>query len=322
MKRNIALVCLLVLVSFSGGWFLHRRDRKVPAKDTALELVDALPRSIPHDCVSPSPEELARYKLAVQVLDAFGDERSLLSDGAAKFFAYGIYRHEPKGTFPVCPPDGLYHRVAEIMAQHKMWDRGRQIGRTEYGLRLASRIGEGRPEIIAAIGEGAFSKEPQPAALSTRNDIRPWARTVLASFGREAASFGNAAFALISSEDSLGTGAAQVAAAVGYPGALSRITSLMKQILSSISKDRAIPRDKRNRLYELAYAIYFSGEAGRDHLDPILELMERKVQSWAPPFGMVELQPRRMCILLRKINVDESVINSFPYCSDGGPYEQ
>lgn len=207
------------------------------------------------------------------------------------------------------------------MAKHNMWRGGRQV---EYGLALASRIGEGRPEIIKAVAAVAFNEQPQESETLSNEDIRPFARTVLAGFGRQVAFFGDTAFALISSENSLGTGAARVAAAAGHPDALRKITSLMSELLSSIPADQAIPWDKRNRLYELAYAISFAGEPGRDHLEPILELMKRKVQSWAPPFGMVELSPKRMCDVLRRISTEKPERNeSYPYClNDEQPYEQ
>jgi hypothetical protein len=49
--------------------------------------------------------------------------------------------------------------------------------------------------------------------------------------------------------------------------------------------------------------------------------MSRKVQSWAPPFGMVELPPRRMCEVFAKI-MQAPADPEFAFCSDSGPYEQ
>lgn len=318
MKRKVFFICLLVLASFSAGWLLHTPARPIRPE----KLSEALPERSVRKCVPAEPEEVVRYELAVQVLDVYGvDHPNSLSIGAEKFLAHGIYRRDGDRTVQVCSPEGLYHRVADIMAKHKMWRQGRQV---EYDLTLAWRIGEARPEIIEAVAAVAFNEQPQESETFSNEDIRPFARTVLAGFGRQVASFGDTAFALISSENSLGTGAAQVAAAAGHPDALRKITSLMSELLSSIPENQAIPWSERNKLYELAYAISFAGEAGRNHLDPILELMKRKVQSWAPPFGMVELSPKRMCDVLRRISAEKPErIENYPYClNDRQPYEQ
>jgi hypothetical protein len=97
---------------------------------------------------------------------------------------------------------------------------------------------------------------------------------------------------------------------------------MMEEILKSIPQDRTIPRNTRNRLYELAYAIYFSGEDAKKHAAPIRELMTRRVQSWAPPFGMVDLYPKRMCEVLKRIEGPDS-INEYRFCVDDRlPFEQ
>ena len=324
MKRNAVLSGLAVLASFLAGWLL-----RLPAFDArpaapTLRLVHAEPRWSTHACVPPDADEVARFGLALQVLDAFGASPGDLRDGAERLLAYGLYRHDGRRSVPVCPPAGLYRQVAEIMHRHGLWTRERQLGRAEYGLALASRIGPGRPEIVDALADIAFATTPQPARLMPGDDIRPRARTVLAGFGNDIAPLGERAFAQLSADDALGTGAAQMAAAAGHPGALPRIAALMSQLLASVPDQQAIPRDKRDRLYELAYAIHFAGEAGREYLDPILALMRRRVQSWAPPFGMVELSPKRMCLVLdRMVGADPTRFHAFPFCRDESyPYEQ
>ncbi|UXN58098.1 hypothetical protein [Phyllobacterium zundukense] len=52
--------------------------------------------------------------------------------------------------------------------------------------------------------------------------------------------------------------------------------------------------------------------------------MNMKVQSWAPPFGMIEHPPKRMCDLLTYIvGANSADDQAFPYCADVKiPYDQ
>jgi hypothetical protein len=61
-----------------------------------------------------------------------------------------------------------------------------------------------------------------------------------------------------------------------------------------------------DRLYELAYAIAMGGRAAQAYAGPIYELLGRKVESWAPRFGMLELPPTRMCPVLEYIGGEEA----------------
>jgi hypothetical protein len=139
----------------------------------------------------------------------------------------------------------------------------------------------------------------------TKQDIRSFARTTLAGFGGAAASWADMAFQAISADDALGTSAAQVAVAGGHPQALDRVQGLFTDLLAAYSDD-PIPLRVRDRLYELAYAIAMGGRAAQTHAGPIHELLGRKVESWAPPFGMLELPPRRMCRVLEYIGGEEA----------------
>jgi hypothetical protein len=50
--------------------------------------------------------------------------------------------------------------------------------------------------------------------------------------------------------------------------------------------------------------------------------MQRLVQSNAPPFGIVNLHPKRMCEVISRIyGDDKSVVGEFGYCADGSPFE-
>jgi hypothetical protein len=116
--------------------------------------------------------------------------------------------------------------------------------------------------------------------------------------------------------DPMGTGAAQVAVAGGHPQALQTVERLMTETLATLPKNRVVPWDTRNRLYEMAYALAFGGEQAKQYVAPLRDLMGRKVQSWAPPFGMVELPPRRMCRVLATIMEQPVIDPEFKYCAD------
>jgi hypothetical protein len=75
----------------------------------------------------------------------------------------------------------------------------------------------------------------------------------------------------------------------------------MEQLISAIPRDKLVPRLTRNRLYELAFALGMAGEGAQPYAAPFLELLDRRVESWAPPFGMIGLPPARMCPVAQRI---------------------
>ncbi|AXE94625.1 hypothetical protein CUJ90_19545 [Paraburkholderia terricola] len=96
----------------------------------------------------------------------------------------------------------------------------------------------------------------------------------------------------------------------------------MNELLATVPDDKPIPLATRDRLYELSWAIAFSGESAKDHEAPVIRLMGRHVQSAAPPFGVVSLHPKRMCEVMSKIYGDSERVNrEFSYCADDTPLE-
>lgn len=274
-------------------------------------------------CVSANIKENEHFEIAASTLEhvapysydwlAIGAERSLSED---------LYRGSPgKRGARVCTPAAIYGRVATAFAGSAL-DKGRF---DRHELRLASHFQRPPVNVVNAVAIVAFSPRPvvdDDGGGRIDGDIRPYAMTVLAGFGRESARYAAEAFERISSEDSLGTGAAQVAAAGGQQGALSRIESLMNKLLATVPDDKAIPLATRDRLYELSWAIAFSGESAKDHDAPVIRLMGRQVQSSAPPFGVVSLYPKRMCEVMSQIYGDSERVNrDFSYCADDTPLE-
>jgi hypothetical protein len=232
--------------------------------------------------------------------------------GAQRYLSHYPFRQDGKNRVAVCIPESILKRVAAAFILRKGLGKGRLV---EYQLELASRLPFRSDDIVDAVGQSAFNKNFQQSDVFPRRDIRPLARTVLASFGKQAKPYEKVAYEQVSIETSMGTGAAQVAAAAGHPDALPRIQRMMEEAVSAVPSDRPIPRATRDRLYELAWAIYYSGEAGKKHTKPIHQIMQRQVESWAPPFGMVALRPKRLCSVLKLIEGDES-LGAYTFCKD------
>jgi hypothetical protein len=286
------------------------------------ELADALPNRAPPTCVSADSRERSILNAAVTAIEASGEHLpNALDIGAQRLLSGHLFRTtvDGKRSEAVCVPAEILKKAAAALAARETWGKFRMV---EYNLTLASRLPTRNARIVEAVGSQAFSAQVLPSDLFERRDIRPYARTVLASFGAESMKYRDAAYQQMSADTSMGTGAAQVAAAAGHPEALPRIERMMTDALASVSSGKAIPYDLRNRLYELAWAVAYSGEAGRAYAKPVHAVMQREVASWAPPFGMIELRPKRLCEVLALIE-GSAALSNYPYCLDEKvPFEQ
>ncbi|RZS58403.1 hypothetical protein [Sphaerotilus mobilis] len=271
-------------------------------------------------CEPPSEREL-------KVLDTAADAIALdeepisnwLTIGAQKTLGNGLIRSGPKGSVPICTPDTVMNRVGASLKAPKGLGAGQLV---EYQLQLASKIPMPDEIVIEQVGKAAFNESKQHSEVFPRQDIRPLGRSTLATFGKRAIAFRDVAVQQMSGETPLGTGAAQVAAVVGDPTALPRIVEMINVKVGNLPPNAVIQLDARDRLLELAWAIYFAGDAGRTASASIHKVMERKVESRAPPFGIVELNPKRFCRVLELIEGPAATV-AYPYCSDPSvPFEQ
>lgn len=280
---------------------------------------NALPPLDTANCVPPTQDELPSFELAISVLENEARAKAeWLATGARRFLGFPYLRTASGKAAVICAPDDLYARVEAAIVSSRLFSRGRL---TESDLSLAYRLENPSGYVVDAIAASAFNEVPQESEIFKTLDLRPQFRAVLASFGRKASKYADRAFGQISADDAMGTGAAQVAAAGQHPQALTRISELMRTKLSELPAEAIVPRDTRLRLYELAWAIYFSGSPAKQHVEPIKMLMKRKVESLAPPFGLVDARPKQMCRVLSLIE-GEASISAFPYCHDQGPMEQ
>lgn len=313
--RRIFAIALVLSIILSA---LVQKANGQSASDK-WELADAFPPFSPAKCLTPNARERSLLDIAASAIEKTGDDISWLDIGAQKYLAHNQFRTVEGRGVAVCTPEDILRRVAAAFDSRKAVGKGRWV---EYQLELAARLPTRSRAIVEAAGNSAFNQVPQESDIFRRRDIRPFARAVLASFGPEARPFQAMAYQQMSIADSMGTGAAQVAAASGHPNALPRIERMMDETLAAIPAEKAIPRNTRNRLYELAWAIRFSGDAGKGHTKPIHKMMHRRVQSWAPPFGMVDLQPKQLCGILSHIEGADS-LKAYPFCLDDKmPLEQ
>lgn len=310
--RDVLWLCLGSVAGFCAGWIASPHPR-VPA----LTWTQAL--AVPNwresgSCVPPSDQERQAFEIAIATLENVASDRNVswLDIGAEKFLSAPTYRHGSIPFVRVCTPTGTYERAAKAITDFQLLSRGRI---TEYGLELAARLPSGNPYLSDVVGKSAFNESPQASDLLPHQDIRPYARAVLASRGREDAEpYGEAAYKDMSSDDALGIGAAQVAVAAARPGALDRAQSLMEGLLNQVPHAKAVPLKTTDRLYELGYAIGFGGEAGRAYDAPIKDLMTRKVEILAPPFGVIDVNPTPMCEVLKAIEGPAGV-DGYSFCA-------
>jgi hypothetical protein len=314
------VVCLAMMVAIVAVLGLAFRILWAPTSKVEFErpipLIYTTTKLKP--CVEPNERERALIKTAVDALAFSSEEAGFLSIGAEKILATGLYRQDRSSSQPVCDVPEQLARASELIRNSDHLRRGRIV---EYGLRLIAKLPNPGQGLAKVVGASAFNQSFQQSELFSQRDIRPLARATLAGLGSPARPYADQAYAEISIDNPMGTGAAQVAVAGEHPDALRSVERLMTEKLDGVPGGQAIPWELRNRLYEMAYALAFGGAQAKEHVAPLRKLMSRKVQSWAPPFGMVELPPRQMCEVFAKI-MQEPADPEFAFCSDSGPYEQ
>ena len=288
-----------------------KKLRETPALTESLML---------QKCVEPTPDEFEQLDLATRVLEINDRQGNFgsMKIGAAKTLGNLFARRLDKNTYFLCAQKGLYDRVGIALA-----NKG-GIGRhhiVEYELLLASKITKPAQIIVDDVAVVAFADKPWRSEFSKDEDIRPLARAVLASFRDQASKYGVLASQQMSSNTALETGAAQVAIATRQPKALEKTLQMMDGLISQFPANKSIPSHERDRLYELAWALTYSDEKTPERIAAIEKIMSRKVESNATMFGMVDLNPKKMCSVLAKISVRENFAK-YPYCLSDGPYEQ
>ena len=248
-------------------------------------------------------EERAQQDLALKVFAAF-PKISTMSIAALRHFSRDQFRQTGKTSIRLCPPIDLYPAITE-----------RALAEDDFSpaylhadeVRLARALGPRDPRIVDAVARTAF----HPRVIETeypesKQDVRFLARVTLAEFGSASAQWSEKAFSEISADDALGTSAAQIAIATDHQGALEKVSGLLQLILQQNPTD-PIPIRSRDRFYELAYALANAGAKARPFAAPVVNVVDRKVESWAPPFfGILSITPSPMCRVLELVGGPES----------------
>lgn len=274
----------------------------------------------PHACLPPNFEELKLLNLAVSAIE-LGNAQELnpLDLGGRELLAKGINRYIKNDVYSVCIPPKLMQRASSTLEKRGGFGINRRL--FDYELFLAAKFQNPGDAIVSAVAQLAFAKTPQQINVYSLEDIRPLARSVLGSYGRAASKYADLAYEQIEADTSMGTGAAQVATAGGHPQALQKVVALINELLNSVSQDKTISVYKRDRLYELAWAIAYAGESGKPYIGEIHKIMNRRVGSLAPPFGALESHPKQLCKIFKYLR-DEQGLNRYEYCTDDSSYDQ
>lgn len=288
---------LVFAVSALGYWISRPTS---PSNHRVMALPTHLAMHHDNPCTLPSEEQAKKFEHAVAALE-HPDEKSHLIEAAKLLTQYSLL---------LCPPPGTFERVSAALSRSPELFAGKL---QKYQIDLAARLPSPSQAIVAAIGRAAFDNRPLNNEDLDPIDLRALARSTLASFGPKAEAYADQALAQMSDVNPLGTGAAQVAAATRPDEALPRISAFIQARLARVPLDGPIPWNLKNRLYELAYAISVAGPGRRGHVASIEAIMRRKVESWAPPFGMVQLHPKRLCRTLASV-AGEDRAAAFDYC--------
>jgi hypothetical protein len=269
-------VFLLFLVAASVGCSVNSNEQKL---DYARAIPPAVLRS---SCVLPNKRELAMYEVAASAIELNGADQNWLAMGAERFLAAHLFRKDEKTGSEVCPPLEIFTRVSEAISLNRSFGKTRIV---EYQLELAAKLPNPSEYIIDSVASVAFSNNVQLSETNVNLDIRPYARTLLAKFGLRAVKYQQIAFAQISSDSPMGTGAAQVAVASGHPKALEKIEQLMNEVLLSLSSNRFEYGAQLKRLEELSWALSFAGDGAKQHLKPVHAILRlpRNIPDGLPP---------------------------------------
>lgn len=248
-------------------------------------------------CRPMTAADRRRAELALQVMSDFPRSAPIFA-GAMEVFGRPQNLDE---RLRYCVSSDLRDEVARRTTAASVWGWGLP-GLTR--LELARELGPRDPSIVQDVANAAFVGRPieEPPFA----DIRPVARSVLASFGVAAKPWRQQALSAMNDQDALGTSAAQVAGASGDPEAVDRVGALFRKALRSAPTGEAVPVEKGERLVELSYALGVAGPQARNHVSALVEFLNRDVEKGSH-FGTLELPPKEVCRALQAIGGAEAM---------------
>ncbi len=287
---NIGAGCLAVIVLASGGCSATDQEVERFEMDASYALPD-------RTCAPMTVVDEQRAKLALEVMTSF-PRHSPIFDGAMDVFGHPQNLRDP---LPYCVSTQMKDEVTKRTIAASAWNRGLP-GLTR--LALANELGPRDPSIVQDVASAAFLN--MPIEEGPFFDIRPKARSVLASFGTAAGPWREQALSSMNSDDSLGTSAAQVAAASGDSEAIDQVAALFRETLDREPTNGAVPVAKGERLVELAYALGAAGPQARSHVPTLIRFLNRDVE-YGSHFGILELPPKGVCRVLEAIGGQDAI---------------
>lgn len=250
-------------------------------------------------CTPPSGEILERDRKIARRLTTGNASLGGDPEGAVAYFGRPFLRKANPSDFKAPEPCLTLDRITLGQGAVKTGIYDHDV-LSEEEIAFAQQVGPADRRIVDAVARTAFSMRPVWGG-PLHEDLRTYARTVLAGFGDAAGPWGATAFQQLSVDDRLGTGAAQIAVATRQPGALAKVSGMMTDILERTPRGSMIPLRDRNRLYELSYALGMAGPTAQPYSRPLSILLGRQVSSKAPPYGIIPMPPVRMCAVAAHI---------------------
>lgn len=276
-------------------------DTSAPAANLSysqkLKALEFLPD---RQCVAMTPLQERRAALALEVLGSFSRHASIYN-GAVDVFGHPRDAEDFSSREVYCVSETDKNTVARLTVSADAW-RG-LVGKSK--LHLAFQLGPRDPVIVESVGRHAFFERPIQEHIF--EDTRVLARSVLASYGTQARPWLGEAMRQMSADDSLGTSAAQVAAASGDPRAIRQVAALLRRTVDAEPQDQAISIKAGGRITELAFALGAAREHARPYTPLVIELLDRDF-TIGSHFGALELAPTSMCRVLSAIGGDDAEV--------------
>lgn len=253
------------------------------------------------DCTPQSEDQREVTRISLRVLEKDTATSEMYRAAALGFMKSDNHR---------CHDKDIDRKAAKLLVESGFFPRRIKDPRM---LSVAHRLAEYDDRIVSMLEQIAFA--PKPIENGTSTDIRPRARSILASFGADiAGKWKDRAIREMGSVDALGTGAAQIAAASAEADAVAAVAKLLEDQLPP--DPRTVLRLPENqRIIELAYALGAAREAATPYLPLLQRLMTMKVEVNTQTVGRVEVTPLEVCRAFLRIGSEGKALAASPPCN-------
>lgn len=253
------------------------------------------------DCTPQSDKQREQTRVSLLVLEKFPANSEMYRSAALGFM---------KSDTDRCHDEDTDRKAAKLLVDSGFfprWIRGPRM------LSVAHRLAKHDDRIVGMLERIAFA--PKPMENETSTDIRPRARSILASLGADLASkWKDRAMREMGSDDALGTGAAQIAAASAESDAVAAVAKLLEDELPP-DPGTVLRLPENQRTIELAYALGAAREAATPYLPLLQRLMTMKVEVNTQTVGRVEVTPLEVCRAYSRIGREGKALAASPPCN-------